>query len=64
MLNGPFQLLDRNQYLSKQRIDLCLARVKTSYSSDIVLIVKNVSVNELSVTPMLMFSACLIPAHT
>ena len=44
MLDGPLQFLDRNQYLSEQGVDLGLTRVKTSYSSDLILIVENVSI--------------------
>lgn len=40
MLNRPLQLLHGDKYLTKDCIDLCLARVQTRYTRDSLLIVE------------------------
>jgi len=43
VVDGPFDLLSRNQDLAEKGVDLCFARVKTSRPSDVILVFEDVS---------------------
>lgn len=43
MVDGPFDLLCRNEDLAEKGVDFCLARVETGCSSDVILVLEDVS---------------------